>query len=310
MALGGQVWTLDWLTFHHAPSVRDSHGVQWILTDEKGFWGTPGTGATLAPRLNQHGQTRSPGWKKERTVSLTGRCYAPEYSVLRQAEANVLGLLSDPTVPGKLTCYSEIGAQTLSVFLDDAILCTPLDIVSEPGVEFSIQCVAPDPRKYSVEQQTQATGLPFDAGDGLDYNQVVSGDTGLYYGASGVDGLAFGTFTGAGFMTLQNIGTAPATPIYTLYGPLTTPIITASGYSMRYNGTLAAGDSVVIDPSAPSVVFNGASRRELLYPANFSAFSVPPSVAGVPGVLKVSLAHSGAADATGYVQAVYNAAWF
>jgi hypothetical protein len=313
--LGGQVWTLDYITFHHSPNVRDSDGVQWILTKEEGFWGTPGTNAALSPRLNKHGQYRSPGWKKERIVSLTGRCYASDYATLRQAEACVLGLLSDPTTPGTLTCYSEIGALTLDVYLDDAIICTPLEIVSEPGVEFSIQVVAPDPRKFATETQTQTVGLPQDSGDGLDYTQVVSPDTnaGLYFGnGSSTDGMQFGTFNGSGFMTLRNPGTAPASPIYTLFGPLTTPQITTStGYTMRYNGTLAAGEYLAIDPSVPAVVLNGAtSRRELLYPAPFVAFNIPPAVAGTDGQLTVSLAHAGASTAGGYVQATYRAAWF
>jgi hypothetical protein len=313
--LGGQVWTLDYLTFHHSPSVRDSAGVQWILTKEEGFWGSPSTNATLSPRLNKHGQYRSPGWKKERIVSLTGRCYASDYATLRRAEANVLGLLSDPFKPGVLTCYSEIGVLSLDVYLDDAIICTPLEIVSEPGVEFSIQVVAPDPRKYSPETQTKTVGLPQDSGDGLDFAQIVSPDTnaGLYFGVgSSTDGLQFGTFNGSGFMTLRNVGTAPASPVYTLYGPLTTPQITTdTGYTMRYNGTLAAGEYVAIDVSVPSVVLNGTtSRRELLYPAPFQAFNVPASVAGVDGQLTVSLAHSGASTAGGYLTATYRASWF
>jgi hypothetical protein len=313
--LGGQVWTLDTITFHHSPKVRDSAGVQWIVTKEEGFWGTPGTNATLSPRLNKHGMFRSPGWKKERIVTLTGRCYHPDYAVLRQAESTVLGLLSDPRTPGKLTCYAENGALSLDVFLDDAILCTPLDIVSEPGVEFSLQLVAPDPRKYSPDIQTQTAGLPQDSGDGLDFSQVVSPDSnpGLFFGANpATDGLAFGTFNGSGFMTLTNPGTAPATPVYTLYGPLTNPVLTTNtGYSMRYNGTLATGDYVTIDPSLPSVVLNGAtSRRELLYPANFEPFNIPPAAGGTSGTLSVSLAHSGASTTGGYVTATYRAYWF
>lgn len=313
--LGGQVWTLEGITFHHAYDVRDSAGVQWILTKEEGFWGAPGTNATLSPRLNKHGMFRSPGWKKERIVSLTGRCYHPDYEVLRQAESYVLGLLSDPRTPGKLTCYSEIGTLCLDVYLDDAILCSPLEIVSEPGVEFSLQLVAPDPRKYTPDVQTQTVGLPQDSGDGLDFSQVVSPDSnaGLYFGLGASNtGLAFGTFNGAGFVTLTNPGTAPASPVYTLYGPLANPVLTtSSGYSMRYNGTLDVGDYVAIDPAAPSVVLNGAtSRRELLYPARFEAFNIPPASGATPGTLTVGLAHSGTSTAGGYATATYRAYWF
>lgn len=304
MALGGTVWTLDWVTFHHSYDVRDTQGVQWILMEEKGFWGSPGTGATLSPRLNKHGAYRSPGWKKERIVTVTGRCYAESYAVLRAAEANVLALLSDPKRPGMLTCYSELGGLELTVFLDDAILCAPLNIVSEPGVEFSIQMVAPDPRKYSVEAHSQTTGLPIGGVDGLDF---LTGD-GLDFVTTG--GLHFGSAT-PGIMMLVNSGTAPTMPVYTLTGPLTNPVLTAATGTMKYNGTLGPGDFLVIDPSAPSVLLSGtATRRHLLYPANFEAFAIPAAVNGVPGTLPVGLSHEGPITDLGTVTAVYKNAWF
>ncbi|WP_134664012.1 phage tail domain-containing protein [Amycolatopsis sp. CFH S0078] len=316
MPQGANTWTLDWLTMSPDEDYRDGQGVQWLLTKEKGFWGSPSTNATFSSRLGRHGAYRSPGWKKQRTISLTARAYAEDFSVLRQAEANVLGLLADPTKPRALTCYSEIGALTCDVFLDDEILCTPLDVISEPGFEFSIQVVAPDPAKYSIEQQLMSSGLPRDAGDGLDFAQTVQPDTnqGLYFGmGADDDGLSFGTSNASGFMRLTNRGTAPTTPIYTLYGPLTNPTLTAGSASMRYNAVLAAGEYVVIDPSAPSVLLGGtASRRQLLSPAQFTGFAIPPAnaVTGEPGLLSVGLTHTGAVTDTGYVTANFRAAWF
>ncbi|MEU5259026.1 hypothetical protein [Amycolatopsis sp. NPDC021455] len=312
---GAHVWTLEDITFHYSPDIRDAQGVQWILTKEEGFWGTPATNANLTPRLNRHGAYRSPGWKKERIVTLTGRMYAENYTTLRQAETNLLGVLSDPTAPGKLTCYSELGPMSLDVFLDDAILCTPLDVVSEPGIEFSIQLVAPDPRKYGNDLQIQTVGLPQDSGDGLDYTAVVAPDTepGLYFGSGAPDdGLQFGTFSGSGFITLSNAGTAPASPVYAFYGPLNVPVLTTNtGFSMQYNDSLAAGASIVVDPSAPSVLYNGEySVRAAMYPTHFDEFFIPPARGGVPGELTVSLAHSGSSNAGGYVQVSYRTSWF
>lgn len=315
MPEGAHVWTLDWLTMHPDGGVRDAAGVQWILVQEKGFWGSPGTNAQLSGRLARHGVYRSPGWKKERTISLTGRAYAQDFTVLRQAEAALLGLLSDPRSPRALTCQSELGALTCDVFLDAEILCTPLQVISEPGFEFSVQVVAPDPAKYSVEQQTMSTGLAREALDGLDFNQVVQPDPtqGLYFGiGADDDGLNFGTANATGFMTLTNRGSAPSSPVYTLYGPLTSPALTAGSATMRYNGSLLAGEYVVIDPNAPSVLLGGtAVRRHLLNPAQFSAFAIPPASRTYgPGVLSVGLTHSGPATDGGYVTATFRSAWF
>lgn len=302
MPYGAQVWTLEGITFHPSPDVRDANGVQWILTQEKGFWGAPKTTATVTPRLQRHGVSRSPGWKDQRTITLTGRCYAADYAVLRRAETAVLALLSDPTTPGTLTCYSEIGPLEMRVFLDADTVCTPLEVASEPGIEFSLQLVAPDPRKYSPDWVTMSATLPVEAGDGLDFQQVVSGATGLDF----ADLLMFGTSNSSGFTTLSNVGTAPTFPVFTLYGPLTTPTLTTTaGDSLRYNGTLAAGEFVVIDTSAPSVMFNAADeRRQLLYPAPWSKFVIPAG-----GTLSVGLSHSGSTTA-GSVQVTYRPAWF
>ncbi|PKW15920.1 phage tail domain-containing protein [Saccharopolyspora spinosa] len=316
MVLGAHVWTLDWLRLHPDGAQRDRFGVQWILTEEKGFWSSPGTNATLSSRLGKHGAYRSPGWKNQRTITLTGRAYCPNYALLRQAEANVLGLLADPRRPATLTCYSEIGALSCEVFLDGDILCTPLKVISEPGIEFSIQLVAPDPAKYAIDYQEMSTGLPRDAGDGLDFARVMPPDTnqGLFFGmGADDDGLSFGTSNASGFMRLTNTGTAPTMPVFTLYGPLTNPVLTAGQASMRYNAVLAPGEYVVIDPAAPSVLLGGtAVRRHLLNPASFAGFAIPPAdpATGKPGELSVGLTHTGPVTDAGSVRARFRSAWF
>lgn len=311
---GANVWCLDWLTMDPGEHARDSRGVQWVCTEEKGFWSSPGPKAELTARLNQHGSYRPPGYKQSRTISLKGRAFARDWEVLRQAEADVLGLLSDPQTPGDLTCHSELGALTCQVYLDDEILCTPYANLTEPAVEFSLQLVAPDPRKYAVETQVMSTGLAQDAGDGLDFAQVGTfpdDQDGLFFGFGDTDGLFFGTNI-SGFMTLTNRGTAPTFPIYTLHGPLTSPALTAGSYTIRYNANLAAGEFVVIDPLAPSVLLGGtAVRRHLVNPAQFQGFAVPAADPdGDPGALSVGLTHSGPVTDAGWVDAEFRSAWF
>lgn len=314
---GAQRWTLDWLTFSPYADDRDANGVQWILTNEKGFWGAPKTGATVSGRLNQHGMFRSPGWKTDRTISLTGRFYCMDYTVLRAAEAAVQGLLSDPNTPGLLTCFSEIGPLEIEVFLDDVILCQPLDVASEPGIEFSLQLVAPDPRKYSPDWQDMTTGLPRDNGDGLDFEAITFPDTepGLYF--DDATDLQFGTSNNQGFLDLTNLGTAPTYPVYTLHGPLETPSLLANisptgGQSlMTYNDSLAAGQFVVIDPSVPSVMLGGTTdRRSKMLAANFADFAIPGASGGTPGSLSVSFYHAGPVTDAGFVDVTYRYAWW
>lgn len=318
------VWTLGDLRFD--PDRTDANGVLWFVAEETGFFGAPGTNADTTQRLNAHGAYRSPGWKTERTISLKGHAFAPSYRALRTAVNQITGILSDPYEPAALTCYTETGPLTCDVYLDGDILTSPLDIYN-PGIEFSLQVVAPDPRKYSTVTQTMRADVPrADTGDGLEFVPD-DPDTGMFTTFSspaagnngGLDftthgGLLFGQSNATGIMQLSNAGTAPTTPIYTLYGPLHTPTLTATTSGQRseltYNDTLGPGERIVVDPAAPSVLLGGtASRRHLLNPAQFAGFAIP-GTGRDGGRLSVGLTHHGASTDDGYVVATYRNAWF
>ncbi len=319
------VWTLGDLRFD--PDRRDANGVLWFVSEETGFFGAPDNTGETTQRLNQHGAFRSPGWKKERTISLKGHAFAGSYPALRRAVHQMTGMLADPWQDAALTCYTELGPLTAQVYLDGDILTTPLDIYN-PGIEWSLQLVAPDPRKYSIVRRTFRADLPrFDTDDGLDFSvgrssppedvftvfaAAPSDGVGLDFHTDG--GLKFGESNATGFLQLTNTGTAPTSPTYTLHGPLTNPLITATTEGqrseMRYNDTLGERESIVIDPSAPSVLLEGtASRRHLLNPAQFAGFAIP-GVGVDDGHLSVGLTHEGESTAGGYVTATFREAWF
>lgn len=316
------VWTLGGLRFD--PDRRDANGVLWFVSEETGFFGAPANTGETTQRLNQHGAFRSPGWKTERTISLKGHAFAGSYPALRRAVNQITGLLNDPYDGAALTCYTELGPLTAQVYLDGDILTTPLDIYN-PGIEWSLQLVAPDPRKYSTVERTFRADLPrFNINDGLDFQVSTGSGPGLFTTfalssptARGLDftsGLKFGESNATGFLQLTNTGTAPTSPTYTLYGPLTNPLITATTAGqrseMRYNDTLGAHETVVIDPAAPSVLLEGtASRRHLLNPAQFAGFSIP-GVDVDDGHLSVGITHEGESTAGGYVTATFREAWF
>lgn len=95
---------------------------------------------------DRHGTIRTPGWKSERTITLEGRAFSPDIPTLRRAAARLTGLLADPHRPLPLTCYAETGPVNCDEFLDDQILTTPGQVAA-PRVEWSLQVVAPDPRR-------------------------------------------------------------------------------------------------------------------------------------------------------------------
>lgn len=140
---------------------------------------------------------------------------------------------------------------------------------------------------FSVDQivlQPNTVGLDFDAGPGLD----------------------FGPTSGDATISLENTGMAPTAPILTLTGPLTTPVISVSDGSIKYNGTLAAGQTLVINPEDPSALLGGTtSIGYLVNPAQWDAFTVEPGETLVMG-----LSHSGAPTDTGTLTADFRPAYW
>jgi hypothetical protein len=134
-----------------------------------------------------------------------------------------------------------------------------------------------------IEFRAVASGLDFDAGPGLDFGIV---------GATGT-------------ILLDNTrGTAPSSPLLTLTGPLTTPVLSVAGGSIKYNDTLTAGQFVDLNPEDPSVLLNGTSGRGYLAnPAQWDSFIVQPGSS-----LSIGLSHSGPSTDLGTVTARFRPA--
>jgi hypothetical protein len=92
----------------------------------------------------------------------------------------------------------------------------------------------------------------------------------------------------------------------TLYVPLTTPVLTTASGSIKYNGTIAGAEFVVLDPADPSVLLGGiTSRGYLANPAQWDAFVVQPGQS-----ITIGLSHSGASTDGGYVVIRFRPAWW
>lgn len=300
---GMNSWQLDWLTMNQPQSWYEV----W-LQSEDGFWDSPGTNSTLSQRVNNHGAVISPVWKTERSITLEGKAYARTDAEIKTLAMGIKSLCSDPYKLYRLATKTEMGEFETQVKLDGPILVNSGEDLHS-SITFSLQLVAPDPRIYQTAWQTMTTGLAQDLDDGLDF-----ADPGLDYADPG---LSFGASEGStGFLRLANDGTAPAPVEFTLEGPLVNPTITTTiegvSYSMKYNATLLEGEYVVIKPSDPSVLLQGTtSRRELLNPADFRGFFIPPMsnlTTREPGVLNVGLVHEGTSSAAGRVTARWRSA--
>lgn len=310
-------WHLDWLSLG-GRGVIDQSNVQWILMDQTGFWDSPDVRLDVTDRSNSHGSYVGPIHYKERVITLKGRAFCEDATTLRQYWTLITGLCADPNASYRLACDSEIGTLECSVRRDGAVLTTPNPTLNTNSFDFSVQLIAPDPRKYSSQWRTMRAALPSaTTGDGLLFDEGSAPNKGLNFNAP--DMLTFGMQNASGLLQLVNAGTAPTAPIYELYGPLSTPTLTATptgatqAFQMTYNGVLGDGEVVRIDPSMPSVLLGGtASRRWLLNPAEFNGFYVPAGdpFTGQSGTLNVGISHQGASDTGGYATVTFADAYF
>lgn len=299
MALGTPTWVLDDPvagTFTFNSEELDDAGVQWIAEDVDGFWGSPQSNAELTGKVARPGSFRTPGYKESAVVTLSLVAYSRrgDYAQDRRNLLNIASVGSDPDLPTRLTCYSEIGPVYMDLYLSGDIL-PKTRVAQQPASEWSIQMTATDPKKYSASQYVAQTGIPGAGGGGLDAT-----DPGL----DGSVGLDAGDPPTSGTLMLANAGTAPSTPLLELHGPLDTPTITAPSGVITYNGSIDAGRTVYIDPDVPSVFLDDANQRRLAIPFNYRAFEIPKN-----GSLTVGLSHTGSSSATGYLRVLWRDAY-
>ncbi|MFD0429420.1 hypothetical protein ACFQ60_22345 [Streptomyces zhihengii] len=120
---------------------------------------------------------------------------------------------------------------------------------------YSLMVTAADPRRYATEEQSDSTPLASSTG-------------GLTLPAS--PPLTLAATTVSGEVAAYNAGDMATRPVLRIDGPVAAPRIyaqyeNAAVRALLYAETLGAGDSLVIDVDAKSVILNGtASRRRFL----------------------------------------------
>lgn len=133
-------------------------------------------------------------------------------------------------------------------------------------VECSIQWRAADPRRYALTGTTATVRLPQSSG-GLEYPLVYP----LVYGDSS-----------SGQLNAENVGTVATPPVVEFIGPLTNPVLVATGrWRLAFNLTLAGGDRLTVDTSAGTALLNsGADRLYTIAPKSdpLERCLVPPGV--------------------------------
>lgn len=148
----------------------------------------------------------------------------------------------------------------------------------------------------AVQSSSLSTdGLDWETGGGLDWVEAGLGGNGLDWGTSGTQGILY----------MSNDGNVETWPTFVIVGPMIQPTLTdpATGRQLMYSGTVAAGQTLVIDtsPYTRSVKLDGVDRFGFMLSAQWMA--IPPQSEG--GSLTLQFGGSGTGTAQGTWQDAY-----
>jgi hypothetical protein len=265
---------LDGIRFN-ASEDSDADGCYWPV--KMAGWSSRQTKTQRTAKPVLPGSYRAPNPTAEKIISIIGTCIAPSDSVRALAEERLQALCPDPQLTYRIDVTEESGTKFRMVELE----FVDIERYNEVAFKFTIQLAALDPFKYSTTLQSASVGLPSAGSGGLNWTAP-----GLNWTAPGLD---WGTPTMGGTISLTNAGLAEAWPTFTIStgaNALVNPKITeqSTGRQLAYNGTLLAGDTLVIDtsPNARTVLLNGvADRRPFLTKAEWFPIPAKGSTAAV-----------------------------
>ncbi|HZN17198.1 MAG TPA: hypothetical protein VFB84_03260 [Micromonosporaceae bacterium] len=242
----------------------DDLGVEWWVTKEEGWAGSPPLRLSLADRPERDGAFDSPSYRGPRVVTLEGTAVAPDRSTKEYAKDRLAAVLADGSSTAELTVREPHATRRALVRLSAE---TKITDVTPYTFAWSVQLTAPDPMRYGVDLRTAFCGLP-QPGLGISF-PIPQWP------------LDFGTPNG-GSMVLANAGTATTWPVWTVTGQCDQPVIrdAGSGRWLGFGLRLYGGDVLVVDVAARTVRLNGASRRAALLPGS-TWFGLAPGSTGV-----------------------------
>ncbi|QKV74533.1 phage tail domain-containing protein [Amycolatopsis sp. Hca4] len=274
-------------------NVDDDFGCRWVVTAQT-LHGGASRKLHATERPFGMGAYRARSYLSARSDTVQGWCQAPDFAGAVAARDRLLGVFPDGT---QLALVKTDGISTRQLLVElDSTAIKIEGWADAQGFDWQLPFYAADPRWLDTTVQTAG---PFTvigtATDGLDW-----GSGGLDWANGGLD---WGSSGNGGVLSLNNPGTAPTWPVFTIAGPLTNPTFTnpATGDVISYTGTIEAGQTLVIDtsPFTRSVALNGVDRFGFLASAQW--IEIPPG-----GQVTVQFSGTGAGTVTATWQYAYN----
>jgi hypothetical protein len=263
-------------------------GTAYGLDDFAGLDDLPDSRTSDTPRPSDHGLFAGTDFAAGRTVDLTVKVEAASAALFRSA----LDSLIDVTdlQPAELPLTFRLPGMTANRRINvrprrRAVM--PAKGLYGKITRVALQFFATDPRVYADDETVLSTSAAT-TGGGRTYNRVYD----LTYAAGGT----------GGSIAALNAGTFPTRPTLKITGPATTPRVenVEAGAFLAFNLTLAAGEFLVVDLAARTVLLGGTASRYSTLAIGSSWWQLPPGTSTI---------RFSSADSAGTLELRYRSAW-
>lgn len=228
----------------------DEDDVLWLFDEVDGWFDGPSVEVDSQARVISHGMFGQVGRRGGRTITVNGNMVAPT----REQAGDAIDRLTSVLAGGEFGAFEFYDSDQGYRWAPVQLAATPdLDWSTEKHVRFQLQFLAPDAYRYG---QTSTASVGFAAASG----------SGLIFDLFSPDGvLDFGPLPDFGVVTVQNPGTAAASPIFVVTGPAPDGgfAITdvSSGKRISFLGSVPDGSALTLDASTGSVLLDGVADR-------------------------------------------------
>lgn len=219
------------------------------LASVQGLVGLAAPRGSSRVRPSGHGRTHRQAFLTDRSITLDGEVWGSsveasydELDVVTAALYDALG--QDCTLRWQRGTSGQELEQAVRLHGD-----VKVDLAGATRLlRYQAQLVAPDPRAYSQAVYTADSAPMGDTGGGFTYPST--------YPASFTPG-------SSGQLAVDNAGSVPTPPVFTIHGEVVDPTIKLlpDGPSLVLNGTVARGSTLALDAEARTVTLNGAANR-------------------------------------------------
>lgn len=243
MSVGYPIRTLNGLVLHGTES---DTGVTWSVQGpaSSDWWGSPGSTAGVTQRPRGHGGWSGDGYLRPKHPTIEGIVTAPTPSALDGAIDRLIASAS--LNEGVLSVDEGARTRWARVKREDDVLITR---VHPTLARWSVQLIAPDPRKFGAELW-DSTALPSTTG-GLTIPFTIP--------------FTIDAATVTGQVSLANPGNIAGPVRLRIDGPVTGPVVTHvnSGRALVFSSSivLGAGEWIDVDMERREVLANGQSSR-------------------------------------------------